>query len=672
LRLIVVYLFILFLSNNLVAQNLDLGKVTIKELEEKEHPIEKNAAAAVLFDVGKTHFIYKIENGYGFPEITVNVSTKIKIYKKEGFSYGNFEIPIYVGESDKENITFSNAYTYNLVDGKIEKTKLKSDGEVIEQIDNYFSKVRISMPDVKEGSIIEYSYTLKSLYFSSLNEWYFQKRIPVNYSKFETFIPEFYLFDVLSKGSITPKITRSEKIRTITYIPNQQSKNNSWSAGISYKNMDYKELNSVYVEENVPSIKEDSFVDNSMNYASSVSHVLTALKYPNSPLKNSSYSWTDVGRKVYKSTCFGDELDKTDYFKNDLDAVLQGKVTSDEKILAILEFVKRQVKWNNKNSVYCNDGVQTAYKNGEGNVAEINLMLTAMLRYAGLEANPILVSTTANGIPMYPSRSAFNYVITAVEVPDAIVLLDATDANSSLNILPTRVLNWEGRLIRKEGASTFVPLRPKVVSKEAITCLFAIMNDGSVNGRVRTQYADYYAFKFRDRFNNVSKDNYVESLEKKFSNIEIEDYTVANEQDLSKPITEEFKFNHPSMAEIIGDKIYVSPFLFYATTENPFKMETREYPIDFVYPQEDKYKITIDIPEGYTIESLPKPVSVALANSQLVYQFNAQVVGSNIQLTATLSINESFITPVYYNDIKEFFAKVVENQMDKIVLKKIK
>jgi hypothetical protein len=81
------------------------------------------------------------------------------------------------------------------------------------------------------------------------------------------------------------------------------------------------------------------------------------------------------------------------------------------------------------------------YKDKTGNVAEINLMLTAMLRYASLNANPVLVSTRSNGISFFPNRSAFNYVI-AIEVADGLIL-DATEQFSSPNILPLRVLNWK-------------------------------------------------------------------------------------------------------------------------------------------------------------------------------------------------------------------------------------
>jgi hypothetical protein len=662
----IVFLLVAFQA---FTQNYELGKVTVQELEEKEHPVEKDAVAAILFSVGKTYFEYDQEKGF---RMLTEVNSKIKIYKKEGYDYANVEVPIYVGDSDKESVLFSKVYTYNLENGKIEKTKLKSDGEFIEKTNKYWNKVKISLPNVKEGSVIEYKYLLTSPFFSNIPEWQFQKEIPVNYSKFVTIIPEYFVYNPTVKGYILPKVTKSVKEKSINYVE-KTSRHMTYNNTSTYtnQNLTYNESINTYELNDLPSMKNESFVANIANYMTSVVHEISVVKYPNSPIKTLSTNWEDVTKTIYDNPSFGDELKKTGYFEKDLDVVLQGKGTRDEKIAAILAFVKSQVKWNNFNSIYCDEGVKTAYKNKTGNVAEINLMLTAMLRYAGLEANPILVSTRSNGIPMYPSRTAFNYVVAAVEIQDGLILLDATDANSSLNILPTRVLNWEGRLIRKEGTSTFAPLLPKFVSKETVTGLFTIMGDGSVNGRIRSQYTDYNAFLFRDRFNNVSKDNYIESLEKKLSNIAIEEYTVASESDLSKPVTEEFKFNHTGMTEIIGDKMYVSPLFFYAITENPFKMEKREYPIDFVYPMEDKYKITINIPEGYAVESVPGPLAISLDNNLLVYRFNAQSVDSKIQLTATLSINESFIIPAYYNDVKQFFTKVVENHSDKIVLKKI-
>ncbi|MDP2159678.1 MAG: transglutaminase, partial [Flavobacterium sp.] len=228
----------------------------------------------------------------------------------------------------------------------------------------------------------------------------------------------------------------------------------------------------------------------------------------------------------------------------------------------------------------------------------------------------------------------------------------------------------EGRLIRKDGSSTFARLIPSFLSKDNTLGLASIDTDGVVNGKIRTQHFDYNAFRYRDRYLNLSKESYIETLEKKYSNIEIEEYTVNNEKDLLKPVFEEYSFKHTGLTEIIVDKMYVSPLLYYSLTDNPFKLEKRDYPIDFVYPSEDKYTLTINIPQGYVVESLPKSQVFAADNNQLTYSFNIQATDTKIQLNAILSVNQSFITPNYYENLKNFFKTVVENQSDKIVLKK--
>ena len=659
--------FILF-SMTCFSQSYELGKVTLAELEEKEHPVEKDAEAAVLFNIGKTFFEFDINKGF---KLVTEVTTKIKVYKKEGYSFADISVPIYVGDSEIERVSFSKAITYNLVNGKIEKTKMKSDGEFTEKVNKYWSVVKISLPNVREGSIIEYKYELTSPFLSNLPEWYFQKSIPVNFSKYETIIPEYLVYNPRIKGYVLPKVTTTSKNTTYNYTEKERSGRMVAQTTYSNEQFNYKESITTYILEKSPSMKDEDFVSNIKDYTAGVSHELSIIKYPNSPIKTLSYSWEDVCKSIYDNENFGSELKKTGYFETDIEQLLQGKNTREEKIVTVLEYVKKQVKWNNFNGIFCDEGLKNAYKNRTGNVAEINLMLVSMLRFAGLEANPVLVSTKSNGIPLFPSRTAFNYVICAVEIPDGVIMLDATDMNSGLNIMPTRVLNWQGRLIRKEGSSVFVDLRPSFVSKENTSGLLSIDVEGNVSGKLRTQYFDYNAYRFRNNYLDSNKENYIESLEKKLGQIEIDDYLVTNENILSKPILEEFSFKHADLVEIIGDKMYFSPLLFYSLSENPFKVEKRDYPIDFVYPQEDKYTITINLPDGYVVESVPQNTVFAMENSLLVYKFSLNASEGKIQMGATTTINESMITPDYYNDLKDFFRRIVENQTEKIVLKKI-
>src|SRR5690606_1550977 len=154
-----------------------------------------------------------------------------------------------------------------------------------------------------------------------------------------------------------------------------------------------------------------------------------------------------------------------------------------EKILTILNHVKSNVKWDKYYGYSCDKGVRKAYQEKSGNVAEVNLMLTAMLRYAGLTANPVLVSTRSNGVALFPNRTAYNYVIAAVETEKGYILLDASDKFSVPNVLPLRALNWYGRLIRKDGTSEEIDLMPKKPSSDIVFMNYSIDAEGKVAGK---------------------------------------------------------------------------------------------------------------------------------------------------------------------------------------------
>ncbi|HSN48533.1 MAG TPA: hypothetical protein VLR29_07195, partial [Flavobacterium sp.] len=337
----------------------------------------------------------------------------------------------------------------------------------------------------------------------------------------------------------------------------------------------------------------------------------------------------------------------------------------------IFNFVKAGVKWNENGGYYCDDGVRTAYKNKTGNAAEINLMLTAMLRHAELTANPVLVSTRSNGIALFPSRNAFNYVIAAVETPEGMILLDATEKYSMPNVLPLRDLNWFGRLIRKDGTSTEVDLMPKILSKEAVNMLFNLNSDGSVDGKLRVQLSDHSALEFRKENLATNKDSYLEKLETNNNNIEINDYVRENDLDLFKPIVESYSFMDNKSAEIINDKIYISPLLFLTTKENPFKQETREYPIDFGYPQQDKFNINIKIPEGFVVETLPKGINIATGENIGTFKYIIANSQNSIQIAITKDINMAIVPADFYEVLQDFYQQMIDKLNEKIILRKI-
>lgn len=662
-----VLFLIFFIKGN--AQKLELGKVSMAELQEKKHPKDSSAVAAIVFKKGETR--YSFSQAQGFVMIT-EVTTRIKIYKKEGYDWANQEVSYYLDGNLKEEVSFSDAITYNLVDGKIEKTKLKGDGEFSEKTNKYWGQKKISMPNIKAGSVIEFKYTMKSPSYGKIRDWDFQTSIPVNHSEFITNIPEYFEYRTNQKGFVFPKVSVEKNQKSVNYsYKAEMSESGNVFNPSSREKLDFSETQTTYIAQNIPAMKEEGYVNNIKNYTSSVSYELSSIKFPNQLYENFATDWETVTKKIYKFDSFGPELEKKGYFENEIDALMKETKTQNELIYSIFNYIKSSVKWNGSFGFSCDEGVKKAYKDKTGNVAEINLMLTAMLRFAGITANPVLVSTRSNGIPLFPSIDAFNYVITAVEVQDKIVLLDATEPYSLPNILPLRDLNWSGRLIRKDGTSTQVDLTPKTLSKEVKYLNITLKNDGTAAGKVRNQFFDYEAFLFRKAFLATNNDTYLEELENQNNNIEISDYVRDNDFDLSKPIVETYAFKSNKEVEIIGDKIYFSPLFFFATKQNPFKQETREYPVDFYYPTETKFNISIEIPDGYAIESMPKGVNAISGDDIGTFKYTIANTDNKIQVLFSSTLNTAIVPADLYDVLKAFYQQMIDKQNEKIVLKKI-
>ncbi|MBD0832875.1 DUF3857 domain-containing protein [Aestuariibaculum sediminum] len=665
---------ILFLSVSLFgfSQDYKFGKVSKEELKEQICNIDSTANAAFLYKNRHTHVEY--EENQGFFYVVTDIHERIKIYNKEGFDYATKIIDLNVSGSDEESIQGLKAYTYNLDNGKVEDVKLEKDGIFETEKHKYLKQLSFTMPNIKEGCVIEYKYTVMSPFYWRVDDFYFQHDIPVKKveARFDT--PEYFNFKMVSKGylPLAPDISRKSDRFTFNNKVRTSSNYNSTTTFES-NTIDYMRIYNNYNFKNVPALRDESHVNNINNYRSAVLYELSYTKFPQAPIKYYATTWEDVVKTIYDSPSFGDELKKNNFYKDDIDALLAGVTQPEAKSAKIFQYVKSRMRWNKFIGKYTQEGLKKAYAKQEGNVADINLMLVSMLRYAGLQANPVLLSTRDNGVPMFPTLNGYNYVIAAIEIQDGLVLLDATSPNGLPNVLPIRALNWVGRLVRENKSSTTVDLYTKQKSKSNVSLLADLSSTGELNGNIRFMRSNYLAMDYRNHYFESDQETYLESLSNRFKNIEISDFKVTNAKNISKPVSETFKFTLESQADIINDKIFFSPLFFLKQKENPFKLEKREFPVDFSYPTSKQYKLAIKIPEGYKIESLPESVHLLLPENLGSFKFIVQTSGDGkiIHIVLDNVMNESIISPLYYADLKAYFSKLIEKQSEQIVLTKV-
>ena len=660
--LVIFFVFLIVFSSK--AQDFRLGKVSVEELKEKVHPQDSSAVAAILFKKGRTYFNYDIKKGfYANHEIQI----RIKIYKKEGLDWANFEIPYYVGYQNinDEMVRFSDGVTYNLENGAIVKTKLNSEGTFKDNVNENWKKATITMPNVKTGAVIELKYTVISENLTKFPVFQIQYPIPTNHVEYCSEIPEYFIYKQLLTGYV--KVASDSKLEHTSQTYDNEYRQSS--------SISYKQIKSTFVVDDVPALTKENYVDNINNYRSSLQYELETTRYPNQPVKDYSQTWDGVAKTIYADKSFGKELQDRLYLIEDLKKLINNpaQTLSDlDKMNLIFKFIQSKMSWNGEYGYYTDKGVKQAYLDRTGNIAEINFNLMNMLNLAGIIANPVLVSTVEHGVPVFPNRTVFNYVVAAVEINGEKILLDAANKYTTNNILPLYALNWNGRLIRQDETSEEIKLIPDKPSREYYNLLVSIADDGGISGNYLVQKTDYEALVFRENEANMKNDNYLEQKENEFNGISITDYIVENKNtDLSKAVVEKFTFASNNHCEIIGGKMYINPMLFFTMNKNPFVQEKRKMPVYFGYSRQEKYNLNFKIPEGYQVESIPKQVKLATEDKSLLFSVNSVVNGDNIQIVVSKEINIGIAAADLYEGLKDFYQKMIEMQHEKIVLKKI-
>ena len=144
--------------------NTKWGKPTKEELTMTEYASEPEANAVVLFNSCKTEYSISSTS----IALIYHIKKRIKVLKPEGKEQANCEILTSRSGSLKEVIGGLKASAFNVVGGKTVETKMKRDQVFEEKINNNLSRTKFTIPQVKEGTVIEYSYDVNSDFYYNM------------------------------------------------------------------------------------------------------------------------------------------------------------------------------------------------------------------------------------------------------------------------------------------------------------------------------------------------------------------------------------------------------------------------------------------------------------------------------------------------------------------------
>ncbi|MEO6453241.1 MAG: DUF3857 domain-containing protein, partial [Ginsengibacter sp.] len=369
------------------------GKVEKADLEIKECDFDDKAEALVLVDEG-------VLDGFN---IQLKKRIRIKILTDKGLDWANVHLP-YKTDGNTQNISNLEAQTYNLDEsGNVIVTKVERKLIYEKKLNKKYSEKVFTFPEVKVGSIIEYKY---NHYGVGLIDWYFQKSIPVKYSRFTIEFPSGV--EILINPICSGKFEK-----------NEESNNTSTTK--------------TYTMTNVRGFRDEPYIINEDFYRDRLETKVTAYKI-NGFMRDRNVTWIQVIKYLMEDEDFGTQLKKNIPRTAELDEKLKNVTTPYGKMKTIYKYVQDNMQWNDYTGIWALDGVRAAWKDKKGTVGEINLILSNLLRDAKLEAHPVLVSTHDNGVVNtvdagtydYPGFSQFNKVMAFVEIDGKEYVLDAS------------------------------------------------------------------------------------------------------------------------------------------------------------------------------------------------------------------------------------------------------
>lgn len=645
-----------------------LGDIPMEDMKMAVYDLDSSAVAVVLADFGDSKITYSTSTGFN---LTFERIRRIKILKKEGYKWADFEIPLYGANGKNEDYSALKAYTYNLEGGKIVETKMKNDAVFKEQTNENWRLIKFTLPNVKEGSIIEFTYKVSSPYWFNFQDWEFQSSIPTRMSEYRTKIPEYFSYQRYMQGYIPMDVNESDVApRTITLMSSDRSEGAVTTTTISSDKIDYMENQNRWIANNVPSFKEEPFITSTKDYISKINFELASIQMPNRPFEPVMGTWEQINKQLLEADNFGLVVKQSNFLTKKVEELTVGMSDPNQKIGAIYNYVKENLIWDGLMRKYTDGNFKKVLDEKKGNSAEINLLLTSMLQKADLSADPVLISTRENGSvrQQIPISSQFNYVLCSVTVGEKTVLLDATDRSLPITILPERCLNGSGFIVSKNGYR-WINLYPNFKSKSNTNLDLVISEDGVLKGKIIISSDGYDAQRVRNNYASKGEAGYLKSLTDTYA-WQLQKSQFENINSVSNAVKETHEVVLENHVQSSGGIIYLNPILRDRIEENPFKLEKREYPVDFKSPFERLITGKISLPEGYTMDELPKPKVVSLPNNSGRYMYSLTPIGNAISVTSLLVINKSLFTQEEYETLREFYNQVVAKQAEQIVIKK--
>jgi hypothetical protein len=637
-------LVLLPLLSALSAHAADWQHPTPEELKMTADPAAPNAEAIYLDREESTDNRLHMQFTY----------VRLKILRDEGKKYGDVEIS---GYSRDYKITDIQGRTIH-ADGTIvpftgkpyEKLLFKT------KTSQYKAKV-FSLPDVETGSILEYRYKLR--YDDNLvvtPEWEVQTALFTRKAYFEFVPTDQLVISHTDNGGATSSLVYSKVLPP---------------------GADVKEVRSVYKLEvaNVRGLPREEFEPPMDAIAYRVRFYYTSKRTALEYWDQYGKSWS---RQVDKFAEPAPAIAST------AQELISGTKTEDEKLQKLYNAVMKieNTRFTREHSSDENraEGVKKvksatdvlALKRGSGD--EIAMLFLALARAAGFKAYAMQVTNRNRSFFLtgYLNSDQLDDTLVIVMVNGNEKFFDPGERYAGYGQLHWTHAQAVG--LRQQDGKTVIASTPGNAYRETVIQRVANLKlaaDGTVTGEVTVLCTGVQSLRWRQK----ALEGDEVALKKEFDDelasdlpsgmiLHTDHFLGLTDQESTLMIRMAVA---GSLGTATGKRIFLPVSVFAGCSHNPFTSSHRETPIDLHFPYVEKDEVTLHLPPGLAVETLPQKTEVQLPQMAL-YVSEASASGQTITFKRNFVMANVLYTADEYGKLKGFFDEVSEKDRAQAVL----
>ena len=646
------------------------GKVSAADFDIPRNPIiDSSDGAVIIADIGSTTFV---GNYKGWFNQLYKRSTRIKILNDNGFDLATVKIRLYTSSQSKENLKDLTATTYYIENGKV-MSRTISKGDIYEEkLDKNHIEKRFTLPAVSTGCIIEYSYSIESDFDFHLRSWTFQsEQYPCLWSEYKVSVPELLSYAAINQGSdpfFLKEVTEERANYRVTEPPN------SSAYGASGQELNVDTYNNIFrwAMKDMRPLKQQHFVSTVKNYVDKIDFQLRSWSNGQNVIMVRS-TWQDIAKELlnteYSEILNFSSSEHADWYANNVTAFIKNDSDTLQAAKQIYYRVQKLFNCTSHNGIFVNSKLNQILKNTSGSAAEINLLLTALLRTKGIDAEPLILSTRENGFMdlHYPVAEQANYVICKAIINGKILYMDASVRVLGFGTLPYECYNGYAREISFLHADS-IYLSANSLQEQNVTSVLLVSNEQGVSGMYNSTFGTYGSIDLRKKLKEKSFAEFEKEFKLSGENVSMQNLSADSLDDPESTVSLKSNVSLPQYKE---DIIYFKPVISSLFNSNPLSATARSYPIEMPYCFDNTYILDMEVPKGYKVEELPKQAKASLSRNDGSFEYLIQQNGNHIQLRCRTKLNKAIFSTNEYESLRNFFDLVVQKQAEQIVFKKI-